>query len=271
MATGDDMTIGAAGTQAPELYWEARGSGSAVLLVPGTPGDGGQFEALAHALAQDHLVITFDRRGTSRSARRSVGEPVSVADHADDAAVVLTDASVEQALVFGTSNGALVALELALRHPNRVVGAILHEPPLLSVIDDPQPVGDAMGAVIGGAMKSGGPREALNAFLRFAYGDEIVSGWSEELRERMLSNAEAVFTTELPAFQSYRPDADDLRRCAVPVELLVGASQPMPFFREAAEWLAENLGARVAVAPGAHGPQFSDPVGLARTIREFHP
>ncbi len=59
-------------TTETDLYWEARGSGPAMLLIAGTPGDGGQFEALVEELCADHLVITYDRRGTSRSpARRS--------------------------------------------------------------------------------------------------------------------------------------------------------------------------------------------------------
>lgn len=265
------MTSATRDEQATELYWEARGSGRPLLLIAGTPGDGGQFDDLARALASDHLVITYDRRATSRSAVAGPGAPASVWDHADDAAEVLAQASVDRALVFGTSNGALVAVELALRHPGRVVGAMLHEPPLLSVVRDPQPVADAMGAVIGEAMEAGGPRSALDAFLRFAYGDPIVDGWSEELRQRVLSNAQMVFTTEMPTFQSYRPDADALARCDVPSEVLVGEDQTLEFFREAAQWLASNLRAPVVAAPGAHGPQFSDPDALAETIRRFAP
>lgn len=261
------MTI--ATHQAAELYWEVRGSGRPVLLIAGTPGDGGQFDELARALASDHLVITYDRRGTSRSATAASPTPPTVADHADDAASVLLNASVREALVFGTSNGALVALELALRCPEAVAGVILHEPPLLSVVRDPQPIADAMGAAIAGGMDAGGPRAALEAFLRFAYGDAIVDGWTAELHERLLSNAEMVFSGELPAFQSYRPDPEALQQCTAAAELLVGEQQALPFFREAADWLAGNLGARVDEAPGAHGPQFSDPIALAEVIRRF--
>lgn len=265
------MTSATHDKQATELYWEARGSGRPLLLIAGTPGDGGQFDDLARALAPDHLVISYDRRATSRSAAAGTGAPAGVTDHADDAAQVLAQAGVDRALVFGTSNGALVAVELALRHPGRVAGAMLHEPPLLSVVADPEPVADAMGAVIGKAMEAGGPRSALDAFLRFAYGDPIVDGWSEELRERLLSNAQMVFSAEMPAFQSYRPDADALARCDVPCEVLVGEDQPLEFFREAGQWLASNLHAAVVAAPGAHGPQFSDPAALAETIRRFAP
>jgi pimeloyl-ACP methyl ester carboxylesterase len=172
-------------------------------------------------------------------------------------------------VVFGTSNGAAVALELELRHPGRVAGVMLHEMPLLSVLRDPEPVASAMGSVIGDAMQQGGPVAALEAFLRFAFGDRIVDAWPEELRERLLSNAEIVFSVELPAFQSYRTDPGALGRCPVPVAVLVGEQQQLQFFHEAAQWLAGRLGIQVGSTPGAHGPQFSCPDALADAIREF--
>lgn len=251
------------------LHWEARGAGTPVLLVPGTPGDGGQFDALAAELWGDHLVIAYDRRGTSRSPQLPAGATTTVGEQADDAAEVLAGVGVGPAVVFGTSNGAAVALELGLRHPHRVAGLLLHEMPLLSVLRDPEPVVSAMGSVIGAAMDSGGPAAALEAFLRFAFGDAIVDGWEPALRDRMLANAEMVFSTELPAFQSYRPEPAALAARSVPCEILVGEDQALPFFMESAEWLAERLGAKVARCCGAHGPQFSCPQALAARIRRF--
>jgi pimeloyl-ACP methyl ester carboxylesterase len=249
------------------LYWEAKGAGRPVLLIAGTPGDAGQFAAVAEELAMDHLVITYDRRGTSRSAGISGWSETTVTEQADDAAAVLSLVGVPSALVFGTSNGAAVALELALGHPGRVSGAILHEMPLLSVLDDPSSVASAIGSAIGPAMEAGGPRAALDAFLRFAFGDAIVDGWPAVFRERMLANAEMAFSVELPAFQAYRPEPDRLAGCRVPVTVLVGEAEQLPFFHEGASWLADRLGTAVDSAPGAHGPQFSAPTQLAATIR----
>lgn len=45
------------------LYHEVCGLGPVVLLVPGTPGDAGHFDALASALSARHTVVTYDRRG----------------------------------------------------------------------------------------------------------------------------------------------------------------------------------------------------------------
>jgi pimeloyl-ACP methyl ester carboxylesterase len=252
-----------------DLYWEARGSGPAVLLIAGTPGDGGQFAAVVEELSADHLVVTYDRRGTSRSARPPVGWQTSLAEQGDDAASVLARVGVSSALVFGTSNGGAVALELALRHPDRVSRLVIHEVPLLSVLEEPAPVASAIGSLVGAAMEAGGPGAALDAFLRFAFGDAAVDAWAPELRQRMLANAEMVFSVEMPAFQAYRPDEDQLAGCRVPVTVLVGEDEQAPFFQEAALWLAERLGTTVGLAPGAHGPQFSDPTGLASTLRRI--
>ena len=253
-------------TQTVDLYWETRGGGPAVLLIPATPGDGRQFAATAAALADDHLVVTYDRRGTSRSPVPDGWSATTVAEQADDAADVLRQVGVQQAVVYGTSNGAAVALELALRHPALVRSVILHEMPLLSVLADPAPVGELIGGVIGPAMGTGGPSAALEAFLRFAWGDAVVDAWAPEMRDAFLANAEVVFSVELPAFQAYRPDEAALAASNVPVRVLVGRDQQAPFFAEAASWLATRLRTSVERSPGGHGPQFTHPRELAETI-----
>lgn len=245
------------------LYFEVQGHGAPVLLIPGTPGDGGQFDELADVLAADHLVITYDRAGASRSG---AAHAASVADHADDAAALLRAHAPAPAVVYGTSNGALVALELAVRHPALVAQVVVHEPPLLSVLADPAPVGAMLGELIGAGMQAGGPVAALDAFLRFAFGDAVVDSWPNELRDRMLANADAVFAAELPAFQAYRPDEVTLEALAPPVVVAVGREQQAPFFLEAAEWIAARTGGRLVRTPGAHGPQFTHAKDLAAAV-----
>jgi pimeloyl-ACP methyl ester carboxylesterase len=252
-----------ASASTPQLYYEVRGSGAPVLLIAGTPGDGGQFDELADLLARDHLVITYDRVGTSRSPAPPAWTETSVADQAAAAAGLLRTLVTEPATVYGTSNGAAVALELALRHPALVSRAILHEMPLFTVLADPAPVGALLGDVIGRAMAAGGPLAALDAFLRFAYGDAIVDAWPNDLRARLLSNADMVFAIELPASQTYRPDEAALAGPHPRLEVAVGVDQQAPFFLEAAEWLAARSASPLIRTPGAHGAHLSDPEALA--------
>jgi pimeloyl-ACP methyl ester carboxylesterase len=264
-----DETSSASTSEA--LYHEVSGAGPVALLVPGTPGDAGQFAALAAALGDRYTVVSYDRRGTSRSPRPPGWSTTSVPEQADDAAAVLARVTSEPALVYGTSNGAAVALELALRHPERVSVVLVHEMPLLSVLADPEPVGQMLGELIGAGMERGGPTAALDAFLRFAYGDELVDQLDPDLRERMYANAEMVFTIEMPAFQGYRPDEAALRSLDVPVRVLVGDDQAVPLFSEAASWLAERIGTVVVASPGAHGPHLSHPSELAAFIAAHDP
>jgi hypothetical protein len=72
-------------------------------------------------------------------------------------------------------------------------------------------------------------------------------------------------TIGLPVFQAYRPDPQSL--AGVSARPLVGREQALPFFHEAANWLAQAIGTTVLAAPGAHGPQFDRPHELARLIR----
>jgi pimeloyl-ACP methyl ester carboxylesterase len=248
-----------------ELYHEVRGAGPVVLLVPAVPGDAGQFDALAAAL-NGYTVVTYDRRGASRSPRPRGWTATTVAEQADDAAGLLRRITSDPAVVYGTSNGAMIALELALRHRESVSMAFLHEPPLLSVLADHEPVGRMLGELIGAGMERGGPVGALDAFLRFAYGDGLVDRIDPALRARMDANAATVLAIELPGFQGYRPDEGALRSLGVPVRLLVGEDQAVHLFGETATWLAERLGTSVVASPGAHGPHWSHPVELAALI-----
>lgn len=258
-------------TKPTDIYHEVSGGGPVALLVAGTPGDCGQFDALADALGDRYTVVRYDRRGTSRSCAPEKWAETSVAEQADDAALLLSRITTDPALVYGTSNGAAVALEVALRHPERVSAALLHEMPLISVLSDPAPVHQMFGQLIGLAMEAGGPTAALDAFLRFAFGDKVIDGLDPDLRDRMYANAEMVFSIEMPAFQGYRPDEAALQGLEVPVRVLVAEDQPVPLFAEAGAWLAQRCGTQVVCGPGGHAAHLSHPTELARFISEQDP
>jgi pimeloyl-ACP methyl ester carboxylesterase len=54
-------------TEGYELYYEVRGHGSPLLMIPGGGGDGGSYSAVADILSDKFKVITYDRRGNAHS------------------------------------------------------------------------------------------------------------------------------------------------------------------------------------------------------------
>ncbi len=100
------------------LYAEVRGAGSVVLLIPGGAEDAEGWRPVAERLS-GHTVVTYDRRGTLRSGREDWPGQGS-AQHAADAAALLTALGLGDAVVFGGSSAGIIAVQMALRHPTIV-------------------------------------------------------------------------------------------------------------------------------------------------------
>jgi pimeloyl-ACP methyl ester carboxylesterase len=112
------------------IYYRTQGSGPPLVLIGGGPSNADTLAALAGHLATDHTVITYDRRGYSRSRLDDPSQPASIAVHADDVRHVLDDLGAGPASVFATSVGALIGLELTAAHSGALARVIVHEPPL---------------------------------------------------------------------------------------------------------------------------------------------
>jgi pimeloyl-ACP methyl ester carboxylesterase len=254
-------------TDGAQLYYEVAGQGTPLLLIMGATGDGGHFDALSALLAEEFTVIVYDRRGNSRSRQPAGWTTTSVEEQADDAAGLLRALDLAPAAVFGTSAGGAIALCLALRHPDVVSGVVVHDAPLLSLLESDE-VSATVAGIVGQGAAAGGAPGGLEAFWRLVAGD---AGWDElepTLRERMVGNAETFLGVEIPAFESYRPDDAALAALEVPVEVLVSEQGP-PFIAGIAALLAERIGVPVARTPGTHAPYHDRPRELADAIRRF--
>lgn len=247
-----------------DLYHEVRGAGPAVLCISGATGDAGHFTRLAELLADEFTVVCYDRRGNSRSTIPPDTTSTPVEEHADDAAALLDALGLVPAGVVGNSSGAIVALTLAIRHPQAVRVAVLDEPPLFSEIPSKEQAMAVIGPIVEAGVQTGGAPQAVERFLDFASGGAFRQ-LEPALRQRMVGNGRALFGTEL-GWEHYRPDDATLGAIAVPIEVLAGRDTAPPF-SEAATWLAERLGTRVRQLPGGHVPMFTHPQELAATLR----
>lgn len=240
------------------LYYEVRGSGPLLLMIPGGPADAGVFAPLAEAMADRYTVVAYDPRGNSRSTFD--GDPVDqdLAVHADDAALVIEAAGGGPAYVLGSSGGAQIGLALAVRHPDSVKTLVAHEPPALTML----PEAEAKAAMAGmdevyDAYRLGGVEPAMAAFARLtglrppADGPppppEVMAAFG-----RIGGNMD-YFLGHSRALAFGVPDVESLRKGKPRIVIGVGAESKGQLAHRTAEALAEKLGAPPVVFPGDHG------------------
>lgn len=247
-----------------QIYCEVRGHGPAVLLISGATGDAGHFAQAAELLATDHTVITYDRRGNSRSPATG---PTTLDQQADDAAALLQHLGAAPATVFGTSGGAIIALRLAMRRPEVVRRLIVHEPPLMQVLPHAEEIGRAFQEHVQQALAEGGPRGAMELFVRENAGSDVLERMEPAMRERMLANGPWFFGQELAMFMSWVPTPTELDDLHTPVLILAGEDNRGSDYYRASEWLAKAVGVDVLPIPGSHAPYLVRPRHFATALR----
>jgi len=258
-STGNLLEVNSA-----NIYHEVRGSGPSVLFIAGATGDSGHFQRVAEILSDEFTVVTYDRRANSRSPRPEGWESTSTEEQSDDAAGLIEASGSAPVAIFGNSAGAIIGLDLSIRRPELVRGAILHEPPMMAGMSNPEEMMGAFQQVVEGGMQSGGLRGGVEAFFRFVAGDETFENLDPQLRERMLGNGETCLVTEMPVFPAYEPDEATLAAVEVPLRVMVG---PESALGEPAGWLAGQLGVELESLPGGHTPYFDRPQEMVGALR----
>ncbi|ANH82105.1 alpha/beta hydrolase [Niabella ginsenosidivorans] len=101
------------------MYTEVYGKGKPLLMIHGNGGDMSAFANNVPYFSKKYKVILADSRAHGRSADTS--DSLSFEMMADDYAALLTAMHIPSAYVLGWSDGGIIALELAMRHPDKVL------------------------------------------------------------------------------------------------------------------------------------------------------
>jgi len=100
------------------IYYAIYGRGSPVIMLHGGLANSDYWGNQIRGLAQYHTVIVMDSRGHGRTTRDS--EPYGYDLMADDVVAIMDVLKVPKASIVGWSDGGILGLDLAMRHPSRI-------------------------------------------------------------------------------------------------------------------------------------------------------
>lgn len=283
------------------LYYEVRGRGPLLLLIPGGTGGAAAFDGVADALAAEYTVASYDPRGLSRSPLDEPEAGQSVAEHAEDALRLLDLLSpAEPARVFGSSSGAIAALHLLTARPERLVRLVAHEPPVVEVLPDApahraflarvrdtldaEGLMPAMGVFAAGLRKENGDEDGGGAGQGAGHGEGRSDGRGDRAAEppartglppaaaarveRTMADLPYFLGRIVPSFMAYSPDLRRLEAVADRLVLAGGRDSRGELPYRPAAFLAERFGRELLHFPGGHTGLSTHPAEFGGVLRQ---
>jgi 3-oxoadipate enol-lactonase len=254
------------------LYYEVHGQGDPVVLIMGIGYDSSLWKLHQVAgLAERFQVVILDNRDSGRSERLAV--EYTIGDMADDVAGLLDALGLPRAHLVGLSMGALIAQEVAVRHPGRVQRMVLSGPDSPATRQAFHPIAlwnwvkanDAEGTTFAAQQFTW---LFSTTFLRNAAAVEQTIAFLSSNPNPVLPDA---YARQAHAYLSYDP-AGGLARIEAPTLVLVGEQDLLTPPWIAREVAAAIPGARLEVVPGdgaSHVLPLERPEDFDRAVVHF--
>lgn len=265
-------------TDGARIHHELRGAGPLIVLV-GSPMGADFFAPAAELLAVDHTVLTLDPRGVGRSPRDEPDRDSTPEQRADDLAALIAHADAGPAVVVGSSGGAVTALALAQRHPERVRAVVAHEPPVEELLDD-RVARRASSEDIVATYLAEGPAAAWAKFLAGAFiaddrepelesatGAENVAAPVDDRPDQDIADERFFFVHEMLPTVRFVPDVALLRGGTPAVVVAIGEDSTGQICDRTSRALASRLGVEPALFPGGHVGFVEDPPAFVARLR----
>ncbi len=231
MAEAGTDRIGAA------LAFREAGQGTPLVLLHGNGEDGSYFSPQIEHFSRRYHVYAPDTRGHGQSPRGTA--PFTIEQFAEDLLAFFDAHEIARAIVLGFSDGANIAMQLVLRHPERVLGLILD----------------------GGNLDPRGVKRSAQLPIELSYRlAGLRAGRSERARRKRELLALMVEEPHL------RPEA--LRAIRVPTLVLAGTHDMIRL--DHTRLIAHSIpGAVLRTIPGSHFVAREHPEAFDRAVDDF--
>jgi pimeloyl-ACP methyl ester carboxylesterase len=257
-----------------QLACEIAGEGEPLVLVHGSWNQRASWGFFVPELTDQFRIVSYDRRGHGESVAQP--DAGTVHDDVADLVTLIEELGIAPTHIIGNSFGASITLRLLSARPELVKRAIVHEPPLLNLLERTsatRAVAESERRKIKSVrdlLENGEPAAAAEHFV-----DNVAMGpgtWGllpEPLRQVFVDNAQT-FLGELRDEDALRIDDEALARISVPLLLTQGDTSPA-FFAPIVDVIASVCtGAeRHTVSGAGHVPQLTHPGDYANIVRDF--
>lgn len=269
------MTTGALAVRGAALHYQVRGAGPVLLISQSGEGDADRSHDLVAQLVDSFTVVTYDRRGLSRSRLDDPGRGVAMAEHADDVHRLLAALTDAPALMLGCSLGAVVGLHVAVAHPEQIRTLVAHEPVAPRLLPDDRRVrherelADLQDHYLRAGLAATLPEIASTLGIDPAGTDREPDLTPQPMTAQRATNFDHFIRHDFTAILRDTLDTAALRDVSTRIVPAAGRTTPRSVFdRRAAEALATLLGRELREAPGGHNGNTTHPRAYARWLRE---
>ena len=245
------------------IYYEVRGEGEPLVMVHGAAMDADWYKGAASILSCYYQVITYDRRGSSRS-KASKEAAFDLDTQVGDLKDLLDALHLENVTIVGASAGAIASHRFMTLYPERVKKAILYEPAVVTLLEGTEYSKrewvDKMEDLIA--------RKKINyAMFEFVQSIGVLDSRAPEkdpeANMREMNNLYHFLPNEYETFVEYRPDPEKSRELADKTIVAVGDSSGDSTYATAAKYLAQMIGKEVLYYPGLHNAPYDLPKEFA--------
>ena len=247
-----------------KLYYELHGSGEPLALVHGAWVDATAWRFVVPGLAENFRVLSYDRRGHSRSERPATQG--SFDEDGDDLAALLEALELAPAHVVTNSGGGNIALRLATRRPELFRSLSCHEPALWGLLEeDPESQELLQQALAASRPWAGGSPRAITRARRGSSSSRSPSGLARGKRATARGEGRSSSRTLPPSWTSSRIWTAQDRGGSDLASGDTGAphdgSESTPVFRRVIDRLAELIPrvTRETIEGAAHVPHLTTP------------
>jgi pimeloyl-ACP methyl ester carboxylesterase len=257
-------------TSGATIYYKLRGQGPFLLIIQGAGGDANLTDDLVSHLEDHFTVITYDRRGLSRSKQDDDSSVVTLQSQSEDIHTLIKKISSDPIFIFATSIGAIMALDFFERYPSQIQQLLVHEPPIAALLPKEEHVAINEQLInIESIYKEKGFSAAIGQLTK-------ITGIDPTDREKdaapvlptaqQIANLNFYFQHELTAGREFVPDMNALVLHGNKLIVAAGEKTKDLWTHRCAQILARAIDADMIGLPGPHNGPTAYPAAFAEAL-----